>query len=283
MPRSTPRTKVHPSILLSLAFPWLIATALALAGLVGLVSMGGCELLDRKVDSPFTGKPATSSEIAREAVAAERTARDKAAAEAQAAQDDLRAATRDAAVKAAQVRASAQKSQVQAVADLAILEAETTIAIGRADARLTDATAGLGRALDSIRERTDAAMEQAQARATAMQKVAGLVLDNPVVKTAAASVGIDTGGVTSLLGALGAAGAVGWFNRRAKVLSDAAYDEAAAKEKARAETEKKARDDARRDAELRMISMLTNPQAMAAMLATQPAAAAPSPTGAAST
>ena len=245
----------------------VLGVLFGVAAVLGFYAMSGCELVDPKINSPFTGEPATASQITQQAVNAERDARDKAAAEAKAAADELRAAQADAVRKAASIRAGAEKSGVQARADLAILEADTTLALGRADSRLSDATADLDRTLAAIRDKADTGMAQIQARTNAMQKVAGFVLDNPIVKTAATGVGIDTGGATNLLGVLGAAGAVGWFNRRSKQLADAAYEEAEKKERERAAVEKAARDKARADAQLQLLTMMSDPKALAAAIA----------------
>jgi len=239
--------------------------------LAAMVLVPGCE---PKVTSPFTGKDATASEILSQRDRAEREARETAAAEAKAAQDEIRQTQAQALRAAATLRATAEKSAIQARTDLTILQADTNVRLASADARLEAASADLERTLAAINQQTDTAIEAAQAKANAITGAAKFVLDNPVVKSAAATVGVDTGGVSSLLTLAFGAGVVGWMNKRAKQREDAAYDEAAAREKARAAEEKAIRDRARDQAKIEQLALLTDPAALRAVLgssATNPA------------
>ncbi len=102
------------------------------------------------------------------------------------------------------------------------------------------------------------------------------MLNNPIVAGAAASAGVNTSGLEGLIGAGAGAALVAWSARRGKQREDAAYDEAAAREKARASEEKAARDRARLEAQVQVLTMLADPRQLSAALQAQ-AAAVPTP------
>jgi hypothetical protein len=246
---------------------WKFGAVLAAVAMIA-VGAGGCELFDPKVPNPFDdGKPATAAQVLASAAKAEREAKDRAAAEARAAEAEARAARIELIKGSAQLTHNAERSAAQAAADLKILQANTELTLGNAGARIDGAREQLDRTLADIEARTVQAMTQAAERASALQSVAKTVLDNPVLKTAAAGVGIDTGGLSPLVTLLGGAVATGWLATRGKKNENSNYDEGYARAKAEAAEAKKLRDEARAEAELKIFRLIAQPPSPAALAA----------------
>lgn len=211
------------------------------AMLLALCCLSGCDSAEPTVSSPYTGKAVTGPTLMQEVLRAEADAKKAADAEARADREAIRKATVAAQAKALQIAASQDTSAAQAKRDLAVIQLETGSEVAAVAERAADRNAALTAALASIKEQADAAFGQLEVKQQQQQAFVSAIVNNPFVKTAAATVGVDTSGLGQLLGGAGAAYAVAaWRGKkqraearaegevkanRARDLADAAFDE----------------------------------------------------------
>lgn len=205
------------------------------------LALPGCEWMDPKVTSPYSGQPVNEGGLLREAKAEEAKAKAEADAKSEAAAAEIRAAK----AKAVSTAIALQQKQAVTVAEIqataATVEAETGQRIAAATEAAAAAAKGLADRLTAIDEQADSALSAIAEKRKAAAGVLAVVADNPFVKTADAA----TGG--ALLGALGLAG--GWLGRSvgSRKRHDASYDEGYKTAKAEAEATRQ-REDAAWDA-----------------------------------
>jgi len=204
-------------------------------------ALPGCEFLEPKVESPFTGRPVNEAGLAREIVQQEA----KAKAEAQAAADKAAAEIRAAQATARQTAIDLQQRQAVTAAEIqataARVEAETGQKIADATATAAAAAKGLADRVAALNDQADAALAAIDAKKAQWGGILNAVASNPFVKGADGATG---GAITGLLGLAGGflARSVGSRKRH-----DATWDEATAKAQAEAAAAK-AREDAAWDA-----------------------------------
>lgn len=227
-----------------------IYAAMAIAAAVG---MSGCDFLDPKVDSPFSGQPVTESGLAREVRAEEAKAKAEAKALADKAAAEIRAAqtvARRTAIELQQ-RQSVTAAEIQATA--ARVEAETGQVVADAQAVADAALKGLEARMGVLGQQAADAQAALDAKREAIGGVLGAIAGNPLVKSADAA----TGG--ALLGALGLAG--GWIGRSAgsRKRHDASYEEGYGKAKAEADAARQREDAAWDQAQARLLALYAPP------------------------
>lgn len=195
------------------------------------LALTGCELLDPKVDSPFSGKPVNEAGLAREIRAEEAKAKAEADAKlAEAAEQVRQAKARLIGTNIAlQQKASVTAAEIQATA--ATVEFETGAKIEGAKAAAEAAAKALGDRLALIHEQAGGAMDAIDAKRQQYGGIVSAVANNPFVKTAD---GASGGLITSLIAA---SGVTGWAVRSAgsRKRHDQSYDQGVADEKARQE------------------------------------------------
>lgn len=217
----------------NLAFP-LVLLAVAFG-------MGGCDSAEPTVQSPYTGKSVTGPTLMQEVLRAEADAKKLAEVEARADREIVRKATVAAQAKALQIAAAQDVSGAQAKRDLAVLQLETGSEVAAVAERAADRNAALTAALATIKEQADSAFAALDVKQQQQQAFVSAITNNPFVKSAAATVGIDTGGLGTLLGGAGAAFAIAaWRGKqqradaraegeakanKARDLADVAFDE----------------------------------------------------------
>jgi len=217
------------------------------------VVLPGCDLLEPRVASPFTGQPVTEAGLIREVQAREAAAKAEAAEAAEKAAADIRAAqasARRAAIDLAQRQAT---TAAELTAEAARVEAETGQRVAAATAAAEAAAKALTDRLAVLDTQVQAALAEIDQKRQAAAGVLSVITNNPLVKTADGA----TGG--ALLGVLGLAG--GWLGRSvgSRKRHDATWDEATAKAKAEA-AEAKAREDAAWDAAQAQLHALYAPR-----------------------
>lgn len=193
------------------------------------LALGGCDIFDPKVDSPFSGKPVNEAGLAREIRAEEAKAKAEADAKlAEAAEQVRQAKARLIGTNIAlQQKASVTAAEIQATA--ATVEFETGAKLDGAKAAAEAASKALGERLALINQQADGAFQAIDDKKAAYGGVVGLVANNPLTKSADAVTG---GALTGLLGLAG-----GWLGRSAgsRKRHDASWEEGYAKAKAEAD------------------------------------------------
>lgn len=193
------------------------------------VALTGCEFLDPKVDSPFSGKPVNEAGLAREIRAEEARAKADADAKlAEAAEQVRQAKARLIGTNIAlQQKASVTAAEIQATA--ATVEFETGAKIEGAKAAAEAAAKALEDRLALINQQADGAFQAIDDKKAAVGGVIGFVANNPFVKSAD---GVTGGAITGLLGLAG-----GWLGRSAgsRKRHDQSWEEGYAKAKAEAD------------------------------------------------
>lgn len=197
----------------------IIPLALVLA-----VLTAGCNWLEPKTVSPWTGQPASEAEIVREATSREAQAKETAAAKLAAAESAVRQATALAEKRAAEIAADVQIGQAEANKQLAVVRSETGVAIAEANAVVQRAGSDLARELAGLAAIRDAALADIDAQRDKFAAIVKTVRDVPVIGQALGSAGVDP----SVLLALAGIGGVGYMARRGGKQKDAAWDEATA-------------------------------------------------------
>lgn len=133
------------------------------------VVMTGCD--PARVNSPFTGQPATAEEIQRQAERAARDAADKAKAQAETMAANLRAESEQAAIDAARRKAAFDRAVTELDADtrvrLASLQAEYEISGQETAARLSRMASDTERAVATLNANAAARIDAAKADADA--------------------------------------------------------------------------------------------------------------------
>lgn len=221
------------------------ALGLVLIALAGVLCIGGCE---STITSPISGQKVTASALVAEEAAADREAAAKAAAA---------KASAAAAVKAAKLAAEKEAAAIGTQADLAAAEAARQLRLVELTlgAKVDEATSGYAAVVEEIeaaaRFRNDTvgdALEQIAAKESVMSGVLGTVLENPLVKTGLAGVGVDGSALSPLVALLFGGGAMSVMNRRAKKREDEAWDEAQKAKDTEVVARDKAWDEAKREA-----------------------------------
>lgn len=201
-----------------------------LAALVVGVFTPGCGLFEPKVVSPVTGNEVTYPQLIAEANKARDEQERKAAKEIADKEAELRRVAAEAKVRAMQIKQDAQNSASVAETQLAVLEVET-------GARLEQATAEVRQIRDSIDSYVAALESNVNDAITEINRkkeqgagILKFIGDNPVVRGAGASVGLDTGEIAGGLGGLLGLGglAAAWRSGKKR---ETEWDESAEKTK----------------------------------------------------
>lgn len=206
-----------------------------LASLLLLVLAGGCAWMEPKVTSPYSGKEASAGEIAAERMKLEGEERAAAAGRMAALAEASEQARSEAKRAARLVGLKARTDAARAEAELAEIEDAGAAAAAASIRQIAVINGGLEARLASVAEQFDVAAARIEAERAARLGVLKFVADNPMVKMAAASVGLDTGGIGSLGGALLGVGGAAFMASRARKREHEAWDESAGKAKAEAE------------------------------------------------
>lgn len=228
-----------------------IAAIIVVAG--SCLAIGGCDFLDPKVESPFSGRPVTEAQLAREIRAEEAKAKAEADAKVAAAAEEVRAAKAKAVSTAIALQAKQAVTAAEIQATAATVEAETGARIEAAKAATEAAGRALADRLAELGQRADDAYAAIDARKAAYGGLIRAVADNPIVKSTDAATG---GAITGLLGLAG-----GWIGRSAgsRKRHDASYDEGYAKAKAEAEEARNRENAAYDEAQARLHAMFMPP------------------------
>ena len=184
---------------------------------VVLVSMAVLMLGCDGPKATFRGKELDAPSLMSAVQQAEDEAREKAAAEDRADKAEAKRVAAKAAADSIRATAKLDITAAEVKAELARIQAESGIAMQalaeRAEARASD----LAASIKSIGEQADAAFGAIEARERQRSAIVGFLANNPVVKSAAASVGIDTGGITGIMGTGAAAWALtAWRGRKSR-------------------------------------------------------------------
>ena len=220
------------------------------------IVLPGCDFLEPKVSSPFTGQPVTEAGLIREVQAKEAAAKAEAAAAAEKAAADIRAAqasARRAAIDLAQRQAT---TAAELTAEAARVEAETGQRIAAATAAAEAAAKALTDRLAVLDTQVQAALAEIDQKRQAAAGVLSIITNNPLVKTADGA----TGG--AVLGLLGLAG--GWMGRSvgSRKRHDASYDQGAQEERARLEESRARENAAWEEATARLMALYAPPPAV---------------------
>lgn len=219
------------------------------------VALPGCEFLEPKVASPFTGQPVTEAALVREVQAQEAAAKAEAVAAADKAAREVReaqAAARRAAIDLSQRQAT---TAAELTAEAARVEAETGQRITAAAAAADAAAKALADRLALVGQQADAAAAELEAKRAKWAALGGIVASIPGVKAGAAAAGIDVSQVLSVI--LG--GGMLYQMRRRKQDADANYDAGVADGKAAAEAVAKAADAAWDESQARLLALHAKP------------------------
>lgn len=193
------------------------------------LALGGCDIFDPKVDSPFSGKPVNEAGLAREIRAEEAKAKAEADAKlAEAAEQVRQAKARLIGTNIAlQQKASVTAAEIQATA--ATVEFETGAKLEGAKAAAEAASKALADRLTLINQQGDDAFTLIEEKRQKIAGIGGFIANIPGIKQAAGTAGID---LQSLL-AIGLGGSTLYAARRAAKNGQAASNE-------RVEAERKA-------------------------------------------
>lgn len=206
-------------------------------------ALGGCEFLEPKVESPFTGRPVNEAGLAREIAQQEAKAKADAQAAADKAAADIRAAQATARKTAIdlQQRQAVTAAEIQATA--ARVEAETGQRIDAAAAAVAAATKALTDRMAAIADQGDTAAQEIATKRQQWGGLLGAIANVPVLKQATGAAGLD---LSSLLN-IALLGSNAYAIRAGRKKADQAWDEATKKAKAEAEAAR-TREDASWDA-----------------------------------
>lgn len=193
------------------------------------VALTGCEFLDPKVDSPFSGKPVNEAGLAREIRAEEAKAKAEADAKLAEAADKAQKA------KSRLIGTNIALHQKVAMMNAEIEAASATVAfetgeeIQGAKALADAALKALNDRIALINQQADGAYAAIDDKKAAVGGVIGFVANNPFVKSAD---GVTGGAITGLLGLAG-----GWLGRSAgsRKRHDQSWEEGYAKAKEEAD------------------------------------------------
>ena len=222
----------------------VLCAGLVVLGVLSVGNAGGCSWMEPRIPSPYSGKESSAGEIAAERTKLEAEEKSAAAAKLAAVTEAGEKAKAEAKRAAVRIALKAKTDAASAEADLADLEAASGAAVAQATRQIAAIGSGLDARLAAISESYDVAQQRISEEQQKRLGVLKFVSDNPVVRTAAASVGLDTSGVGSLGALLLGAGGIGWMNKRAKAREDKAWDEADAKAKLEAAAKDAAWDEA---------------------------------------
>jgi len=194
-------------------------------------ALGGCEFLEPKVTSPFSGQPVTEAGLVREVQREEAKAKAEAEAAAAKAAADIAAAkalARRTAIDLQQKQATTA-AEIQATA--ARVETETGQQIDAAAAAVAAATKALTDRMAAISDQGDAAAQEIATKRQQWGGVLGAIANVPILKQATGAAGIDLSGRLNIA----LLGSNAYAIRAGRKKADQAWDEATAKAKADAE------------------------------------------------
>ena len=257
---------------------------IAIVGLLLGACLFGCDGATTK--SPWSQKEVSAGELLAEVTQREADAKAKALAEERADKAEARRVAIKATSDSIAASAKLDITAAEVKAELARITAESGAATQAIAERAADRQAGLDQALKSIAAQADAAFGDIQAKEAQRMAAVNWIANNPVVKGAAGSVGIDTGGLPAIFGASAAAYALSsWQGRKAKdevvaeekrrrdalraelqAKADAAWDEG----HKTATTARDAQDAAHDEATARAMALLVDPSKLIASLTPKP-------------
>lgn len=234
-----------------------VVVVLFLAGCA--LGLAGCDVLDPRVPSPFTGEPVTEAGLVREVMAREAEAKAEAKFAAEVAAQEIREAqaeARRASIDLAQRQAT---TAAELTAEAAMVEAETGQKIAAATAAIDAAAKALEQRLAIIVEQGDAAAAELAAKREKWAGIGRFVAGIPGVQSAMSTVGVDVNAALNVL--LG--GGMLYQMRRRKKDADANYAEGVAEGRASAEAVRQAADAAWDAAQAQLFALHAPPPAKA--------------------
>lgn len=224
---------------------WVLAVA---PWVMVAVMMGGCE---QTVQSPISGQQVTADQLVREADAEARKLEREAADKAETAKKRIEAAKFEARSRIREIRGNVEATAAESARVIESVQDELGVRVAEAETDFGAAVSRLEAETADLEARTTGALQAIEAK---RQRVAGLfdvVKNIPVVGQAAASAGLDLGGLGALV--LGGGGALAWQARRGRKLADQAWDDA----KKEAAEAKEREDRAWDSAQSEMLRLLT--------------------------
>jgi len=220
----------------------LIAATLLIGGLAFVIFAGGCDSTEPTVESPIDGARVTAPTLIRQVERAATEAKAKAASDDRAERARLRAAQADATARAIEIASRQEIVGAQVKSELALLRASTDAVVADITDRAESRSAALTAYLNALDASTETAVAVLEAKQNQRNAIVRMVTDNPFVKSAAATVGIDTGGLGGMLASGATVAAIGAWRakkqradaraegeakaNRASELRDATWDEA---------------------------------------------------------
>jgi len=178
---------------------------------VTAIIIAGCQEATR---SPFSGKEVTADQLVAEATAQERLATKKADDARRVAEEKMRAAKRDAEMRALSIVAEADGATTSAKTELAKLRISTEATVAAAIQSARAADDDFAAEMANIETITQGGLEAIEAKRQSKLGVLSFVANNPFVRTAASSVGVDSSGIGGILFPVAAAAVSLWVGRR---------------------------------------------------------------------
>ncbi len=228
----------------------LIAAFFMLVSMSGLILVlcVGCQ---QTVPSPFSGQDVTAEQLVREADAEARKLEREAEEKAATAEKRIKAAQAQARARIREIRGNVEQTAAESARIVEGVQDELGVKVAEAETDFNAALSRLEADTADLEATTTNALAAIEAKRQRALGVLNFAKNIPIVGQAAASAGIDLGGLGALV--LGGGGALAWQARRGRKLADASWDEAT---KA-AEDNAKARDVAYDQAQADLLKLLT--------------------------
>lgn len=220
----------------------------AAAACLGLGVLAGCE---QTVQSPISGQQVTADQLVREADAQAKKLEREAADKAETATQRIEAAKYQARTRIREIEGNVEQTAAEASRIIAGVQDELGVQVAEAQTDFTRAVDRLKAETADLETTTTAALQAIEAKRQRVAGVFDFVSRIPVVGQAAASAGLDLGGLGALV--LGGGGALAWQARRGRKLADQAWDDA----KKEAAEAKEREDRAWDSAQAEMLRLLT--------------------------
>jgi len=241
-------TSILPSVKSRTVRVYAVCFMLASLSVLTLLLCAGCQ---QTVPSPFTGQDVTADQLVREADAEARKLEREAEEKAATAEKRIKTAQAQARARIREIRGNVEATAAESARIIEGVQDELGVKVAEAETDFTQAVNRLESETADLEATTTAALAAIEAKRQRALGVLNFAKNIPIVGQAAASAGIDLGGLGALV--LGGGGALAWQARRGRKLADASWDEATRA----AEDNAKARDKAYDEAQADLLKLLT--------------------------
>jgi len=207
---------VLPSVKSKTLRVFAVCFMLASLSALTLILCVGCQ---QTVPSPFTGQDVTAEQLVREADEQARKKEREAEEKAETARKRIEAAKFEARSRIREIRSNVEQTAAESSRVIEAVQDELGVKVAEAEADFTAAVSRLEADTAELEAKTNAALGEIEAKRQRALGLLNFAKNIPIVGQAAASAGIDLGGLGALV--LGGGGALAWQARRSRKREEA--------------------------------------------------------------